>query len=124
MPAHQPAEIHALFERAFNQHDEQGLIALYEPNAILVLNGRDVKGRESIREAFESLLPSRGRMTLEARAVVESPDGLAVLHGGWSVEPAAGMEGEIATRGLSTEVVRQQPDGTWLFVIDSPNTPV
>jgi uncharacterized protein (TIGR02246 family) len=123
MPAHEPAEIHALFERAFNQRDVQGLIALYEPNAVLVLNGHDVKGRDNIREAFENLLPRRGRMTLATRAVVES-EGLAVLHGGWSVEPAAGMEGEIATRGLSTEVVRKQPDGTWLFVIDSPNTPV
>jgi uncharacterized protein (TIGR02246 family) len=123
MPAHEPAEIHALFERAFNQRDVQGLVALYEPNAVLVLNGHDVKGRDNIREAFENLLPRRGRMTLATRAVVES-EGLAVLHGGWSVEPAAGMEGEIATRGLSTEVVRKQPDGTWLFVIDSPNTPV
>jgi ketosteroid isomerase-like protein len=63
-------------------------------------------------------------MTLETRAVVESQQGLAVLHGGWVVEPATGMGAELATRGLSTEVVRKQPDGTWLFVIDNPYTPV
>jgi hypothetical protein len=33
------------------------------------------------------------------------------------------MGAEIATRGLSTEVARKQPDGTWLFVIDNPYTP-
>ena len=62
-------------------------------------------------------------MTLDTRAVVESPQGLAVLHGGWAIAPPAGTATGIATRGLSTEVVRQQPDGTWLFVIDSPYTP-
>jgi hypothetical protein len=39
------------------------------------------------------------------------------------VTPAVEMGGQVATRGLSTEVVRKQPDGTWLFVIDSPYTP-
>jgi hypothetical protein len=29
----------------------------------------------------------------------------------------------LATRGLSTKVFRKQPDGTWLFVIDSPYIP-
>jgi hypothetical protein len=62
-------------------------------------------------------------MTLETRAVVESPQGLAVLHGGWAVEPAAELRAGSATRGLSTEVVRKQTDGTWLFVIDNPYTP-
>jgi len=79
--------------------------------------------RESIRKALESVLARRGRMTLETRAVVESQQGLAVLHGAWVIEPQAAMGAEIATRGLSTEVVRKQPDGTWLFVIDNPYTP-
>lgn len=49
--------------------------------------------------------------------------GLAVLHGDWVIEPATGTGSEIETRGLSTEVVRKQPDGPWLFVIDNPYTP-
>jgi len=28
-----------------------------------------------------------------------------------------------ATQGLSTEVMRGQPDGSWMFVIDNPNPP-
>ena len=60
-------------------------------------------------------------MRLDTRAVIESPQGVAVLHGGWTIEPRE--DGGVATRGLSTEVVRKQPDGTWLFVIDSPHTP-
>jgi uncharacterized protein (TIGR02246 family) len=124
MPAYSPAEIHTLFRSAFNLGDVEALIALYEPNAILVVDGNSVLGRENIRKALEGSLARRGRMTLETRAVVESQQGLAVLHGGWVIEPPpTGMGAEIATRGLSTEVVRKQPDGTWLFVIDNSYTP-
>ena len=123
MPAYSPAEIHSLFRNAFNLGDVEALIALYEPDAVLVVDGKAVTGRESIRKALESFVARRGRMTLETRAVVESEQGLAVVYGGWVIEPQMGMGAETATRGLSTEVVRKQPDGTWLFVIDNPYTP-
>lgn len=123
MPAYSPTEIHTLFLDAFNRGDVEGMAALYESDAVLVVAGQNVTGRQSIRQAFESFVPRRGRMTLETRAVLESPQGLAVLHGGWMVEPPPGMGAEVTTRGLSTEVVRKQPDGTWLFVIDNPYTP-
>ena len=116
MPAYSPAEIHTLFRDAFNLGDVEALVALYEPDAILVVDVKIVSGREEIRKAYENILLRPGRMTLETRAVVESQQGLAVLHGRWVIEPRM-------TRGLSTEVVRRQPDGTWLFVIDSPYTP-
>ena len=123
MPAYNPAEIHTLFRHAFNIGDVDTLVALYEPNAVLVVDGKEVIGRERIRKALESFVARRGRMTLETRAVVESPQGLAVLHGSWVIEPQTEMAADIVTRGLSTEVVRKQPDGTWLFVIDNPYSP-
>ncbi len=123
MPAYSPAEIHTLVREAFNLGDLDGLTALYEPDAILVVNGTPVAGRQNIREAFKTMLLRHGVMTLETRSVVESPHGIAVLHGKWVVEPAAESDSQLVTRGLSTEVVRKQPDGTWLFVIDNPYTP-
>lgn len=122
MPAHNPAELHPLFRDAFNQRDVDTLTALYEPHVILVVDGKNVCGRENIRAALESMLHRRGRMTRETRTVVESEQGLALLHGGWVVEPAEVKGSGPATRGLSTEVVRRQSDGTWLLVIDSPYT--
>jgi uncharacterized protein (TIGR02246 family) len=123
LPAYNPTEIHDLFRNAFNLGDVEALLALYESNAVLVVDGKAVVGRNAIREVLEGFLARRGRMTIETRAVVESPQGLAVLHGGWVINPVSGLGAEIATRGLSTEVVRKQPDGTWLFVIDNPFTP-
>ena len=91
--------------------------ALYEPGAVLVAGGKPVTGHDGIRDALNVFLSSGARMKLDTRAVVESGEGLAVLHGAWSLGPPS------TTQGLSTEVVRRQPDGSWMFVIDNPNTP-
>src|SRR5438270_10224534 len=100
MPAYTPTEIHTLFCSAFNLGDLEALVALYEPDAILVIAGDHLSGRENIRKALESTLLRQGRMTLETRSVIESQQGLAVLHGRWVVEPVNGIGSEPATRGL------------------------
>jgi len=117
MSASTPQEIHSLFERAFNNRDIETMLALYEPGAVLVAAGKPVTGHDGIREALKIFVSGGSRMRLETRVVIESGEGLAVLHGAWSIGPP------LATQGLSTEVVRRQPDGSWMFVIDNPNTP-
>src|SRR5690349_8287470 len=117
MPASTPREIHVLFERAFNAGDVDAILALYEPGAVLVTGGKPVTGHDAIRVAYDAILSSGAQMKLDTQAVIESGEGLAVLHGRWSLGPPS------ASQGLSTEVVRRQPDGSWMFVIDNPNTP-
>ncbi len=121
MPAHQPTDLHTLFKEAFNRGDVDALVALYEPDATLVVSGKPITGTDSIRTTLENWLSSKGHMELETRAVIESRNGLAVLHGAWVISPPAGND-SLATQGISTEVVRRQRDGTWRFVIDSPYT--
>ena len=121
MDRHDPAHIHILFLDAFNAGDIDSLVALYEPNAVLVVNGQPVAGQQPIRAAYESFLAHRPQMALTTRSAVMFDDCLAVLHGDWVLEPAD--ERGNMTRGLSTEVVRRQADGSWRFVIDCPHTP-
>jgi uncharacterized protein (TIGR02246 family) len=123
MSAYRPAEIHALFQDAFNLHDIEALISLYEPDAILMVGGNQVTGRENIRAVFQSVLSAGAWMSLITRSIIESRDGLALLHGEWTVQRETSTEPQLSTQGLSTEVVRRQDDGTWLFIIDSPYTP-
>src|SRR5262245_32999452 len=122
MSARSPTEIHALFQNAFNLGDVEALISLYEPDAILIIGGQQITGRENIRAAFQSMLSVGVQMSLTTRSIIESRSGLAVLHGEWVVQRPT-TEPQQTTQGLSTEVIRQQPDGTWLFIIDSPHTP-
>ena len=118
-----PAHMHILFLDAFNAGDIDSLVALYEPNAVLVVNGQPVTGQKLIRAAYESFLARRPRMTLKTRSVVLFDDNLAVLHGDWVLEPPPSDKTGNTTQGLSTEVVRRQADGSWRFVIDNPHTP-
>jgi|SRR5215472_16369667 len=118
MPAHKPEELHELFVAAFNQADIEALTRLYEPDALLVLATGDVKGHAAIGEAYRQLLARGGHMQLHTRRVMDSGKGLAVLHSAWAID-----RGEGKAFGVSTEVVRQQTDGSWLFLLDEPTTP-
>jgi uncharacterized protein (TIGR02246 family) len=121
LPARSPEEIHSLVQTAFNRGDAQALIELYEPEGVLVIDGKNIVGRENLLGAFETILSRSGRMTLETQLIIDSGQGLAVLHGKWMVEYPSEPR---LTRGISTEVVRRQPNGTWLFAIDNPNSPL
>jgi ketosteroid isomerase-like protein len=76
MPAHKPTELHALFAQAFNRGELDKLLALYEPNATVVVGGEPVAGHDSVRAALERWLAAGGQMVLDTRAVIEGPDGL------------------------------------------------
>jgi uncharacterized protein (TIGR02246 family) len=121
--ASSPAEIHILFQDAFNHGDLETLGSLYEPDAVLMAGGQRVVGRENIKAAFSSLIGAGVQMNLITRVVMEMPHGLALLHGEWIVRRPPAPEPESSTRGISAEVVRMQSDGTWRFVIDNPYTP-
>jgi ketosteroid isomerase-like protein len=85
MPAFTPREIHFLFERAFNTGNIEAILALYEPGAVLLSGGELVTGYEGLRNAYSAFLATGARMKLDTRAVIESGEGLAVLHGAWSL---------------------------------------
>jgi uncharacterized protein (TIGR02246 family) len=124
MPAHRAIELHALFAEAFNRRELDELVALFEPNATVVVGGERVVGDDGVRSALERWLAVGGQMVLDTRAVIEGPDGLAVLHGAWAIASSERTASATERRGLSTEVARRQSDGTWRFVIDNPNTPI
>ena len=118
MPALKPQDAHTLFLEAFNRADVEALVALYEPNALLVTGNGLALGHDAIRKAYEKIVVDGAHMELTTQTVVESPGGLAMLHASWTYH-----RGGSASPGLSTEVVRRQPDGSWLFVIDETRTP-
>jgi uncharacterized protein (TIGR02246 family) len=123
MSVRNPREIHAAFENAFNSGDLDAVVALYEKDAVLVAElGRTITGRGAIREAYQGHLAMRSSMTLETLAAFEC-DGLALLHGRWSRKGKGSDGAKIHMTGRNSEVVRRQPDGTWLFIIDNPFTP-
>lgn len=99
MRAHTPGELHSLFRSSFNAGDVEALVSLYEPDAVLIVGGMQVVGHDNIRAALGSMIAAGGRMSVTTRTVLDSSDGLALLHGEWIVDRTA----DETTRGISTE---------------------
>ena len=120
MAATDPEQIHGLFEQAFNAGDIDALIALYEPDATLIPQpGAVAEGTDAIREALRWFLDRGGRITLDTKLVLRVGD-LAYLANRWSLSGGTMPDGSPAELGATTaEVAREQPDGTWLYVIDN-----
>jgi len=120
MAARTPEEIDPLFAEAFSAGDLDALVALYEPEAALVLEGGQVvTGREAVREALTGLLALCGEFRLEVKSVVRARD-VALVRAQWSLSGAGPGGCVVNLAGRSTEVVRRQADGTWLYAVDAP----
>jgi uncharacterized protein (TIGR02246 family) len=111
----QPTDIHAAVEEAFNAGDLDGLVELYEKDARMVKpDGSVAEGIDAIREQWQGFLVMGGRMTLKTRFVAQADD-IALLRNDWSFNSS---DAQLASS--ASEVVRRQPDGTWLYIIDHP----
>jgi uncharacterized protein (TIGR02246 family) len=112
--------LHVYFQHAFNNHDLDSIVALYEPDAVLVSVDRPVQGTDAIREAYRGFLAMRPTIDLQTLGVHRAGE-LAMLHGKWILNGTGPDSGQIRREGRNTETARLQPNGRWLFVIDNPS---
>ena len=114
-------DLHRKFESAVNSGDLDALAALYEPNAVLIPSpGQIARGMAEIRSALAGLLSTRPTIRLETATVFETTEGIALLHGKWTLK-ATGPDGNpFETAGTSAEIARRQPGGGWLYLLDNP----
>lgn len=120
MPARNPQELDRLFAEALNAGDIDSLVALYEPQAALTPEpGKVVVGASAIREALSGFLAGKPRIALTTKVLAQTGD-IALATARWELA-GPGPDGKPVTMsGHSAEVCRRQPDGNWLFVIDTP----
>jgi ketosteroid isomerase-like protein len=105
--AAQPEDLGRFFVQRANAGDLDGLVALYEPDAVLAVpGGTPAAGADAIRQALRRFLEGRPTVSGESQPALRFGD-LALT----------------STRfagGATAEVARRQADGTWLWVIDQP----
>lgn len=107
-PATTPEDLGRFFVARANAGDVDGLLALYEPDAVLATPAGPATGTEAIRAAFTALPADRPTFTPgEPRPTLRAGD-LALT----STRPDGGR--------VTVEVARRRPDGTWRWVIDPP----
>jgi ketosteroid isomerase-like protein len=106
--ARRPEDLDRLFLERANAGDVDGVVALYEPQAVLAFRpGELAIGAAAIREVYAGLLAPRPRFSGEIRPAISNGD-LAVTS-------------TVRAGNATVEVARRQPDGTWLWLIDQPS---
>jgi uncharacterized protein (TIGR02246 family) len=121
MTARTPVETHAVFQKAFNAGDLEGLMALYEPDATLIPQpgAQPITGTLAIRSALQGFLALKGKVDLQTKYVVQHGD-VALLRSAWRLK-GTGPDGKpVEMSHASAEVLRRQPDGSWRYIIDHP----
>lgn len=123
MQAHKPEECDLLLLKALEQGDLDAAVALYEPTANFVVSpDQVVSGHAAIREVMQGFIAAKATFNIDAVTAVPSADGSVAVTRVKGSSTSPGPDGKPVTRSMhSVEVVRKQPDGTWLFAIDDPS---
>lgn len=105
-----PEDITRLFVERSNAGDAEGVAQLYEQDAVLAYPpGGQTVGRAAIQELWEKVLANRPHFEPEQPLPTLVSGDLALT----STPPKDGV-------GARAQVVRRQPDGSWLRVLDQP----
>lgn len=105
---------------AFHNKDLNGVLASYEPNAVIVFEPeKPVSGTEAIKQGFMGFFAVSPKFEYSGHEVFINED-LAMHFAPWMMTGTAPDGTEIKQSGLSVVVLRKQPDGKWLMVFDNP----
>ncbi|MFG2256858.1 SgcJ/EcaC family oxidoreductase [Streptomyces mirabilis] len=114
--AETPQQVGTLYMEYLEAGDVEGLVSLYEPNAHFVPTpGTHLVGTDAIREAMRQMVDSGARLKLEPREIRQVDDVALVSNN--AILTGVGPEPVLST---TTEILRRQPDGGWVHVVDDP----
>lgn len=118
MAVMRPKDMNGAFAEAVNSGDLEQVLALYEPDAVLAPRpGERARGLGEIRAALHELLSLGGEMESRNVWCIQAGE-LALLRGEWRLRGTAPDGSPLELASPTAEVVRRQPDGSWLYVID------
>ncbi|MDQ0381704.1 YybH family protein [Amycolatopsis thermophila] len=105
-----PEDLAVMFVERANARDAKAMSELYAEDAVLAFPpGSQTVGREAIRTVLERLVEQGGEFQVEDPMPTVYYGDLALT----STRPADDTGGRV-------QVVKRQPDGTWLRIIDRP----
>ena len=106
-PARDPQDLERLLVSREIAGDVDGMVALYEPHAVLDCGeGRLIVGREAIRAFYAKLVALSRKFDFGDQRP-------AIISGDVALTSTRVPDGSV-----TAEVARRQGDGTWLWVID------
>jgi ketosteroid isomerase-like protein len=111
--ATQPEDVTRLVVERLNAGDGAGVAALYDPDAVLAYPAdQPTFGRQAIQAVFQRMVDAGIRFALEPPLPTVRFEDLALT----STRSADNT-------GVRVQLLRRQPDGCWLRIIDRPEAP-
>jgi ketosteroid isomerase-like protein len=109
-PAVDPEDLERLFVERVNAGDVDGLVALFEPNAVMAYApGKVATGSQAIRQVFNDFVASGVTLTLGEQQPTLRVGDLALTST------------RLNSGDVTAEIARRQLDGTWQWLIDQWN---
>ncbi len=105
---------------AINRGDLEGAVALYEPDAVLVVQpGKVARGSAQLREALAGFIALKPTLTSNAQEVIETGE-VAQYVSRWHLRGTDPAGKSVEMKGESADILRRQKDGRWLIALDNP----
>jgi len=102
----------------YNEGDLEGILDFYEPDAVFVPGvGEQVADRAGLRKAWQDYLNLGDQIAFEVRGAVRNGD-IALTNNEHTIRGIDAEGNPFTITGRAHEVLRRQPDGRWLFIID------
>lgn len=109
-----PETFNEIWASAFNTRDIENVLALYEDDAMLADAMGCVRGKAEIATVVGGLMTIPGTLSGKNSFCLQHGD-LALLRADWRL---IAPDGNVVASGSTAEIIRRQPDGNWLYVID------
>jgi len=116
MAADDAKELIGLFSDRFSKGDIEGLLELYEDEALFPNHHGTARGEGQIRKLLQGYIDSCAKLAFGAQVSFETGD-IALVQNAWILTTVGGEK----VSGVTAEVARRQKDGRWKYVIDSPD---
>lgn len=116
MPAKTPEEICTLFRQFMREGNMEGLLSIYDDEAVFVTaEGAVKRGKEELRQELAPMANAKAKFEFKIKQIAQTGD-IALMHTLWDVSSPKPMS------VYAIEIARQQTDGTWRWLIGDPFT--
>ena len=115
-----PEEVLNSVVEGINTGNLDSLMTLYEADACFASQpGQLAKNPDGIHQSLRSFIDLMGKLDLKVKRVLQASD-LALVITEWSFGGTGSDGNPVNMTAKSADVLRQQSDGSWRFVIDNP----
>jgi ketosteroid isomerase-like protein len=116
MAADSAEKLIGLFSERFANGDIEGLLELYEDDALFPTHHGTARGLDEIRKVLQGYIDSGAKLVFGDQVAFET-GGIALVQNAWTLTTVKGDE----VKGVSVEIAKRQSDGGWKYVMDSPD---